>query len=171
MSREDPQLKIRLPLELKEKITQSAADYGRSINSEVVARLEESFTIVQDAKDSQQRLVDSTLELQSAFKANLDLQNKLIEVNKSLTDEIQQLKKQLSNWVPLPLTLNLRVNTRIWALLPDPQVECLDMMLKSENHDLQILTSNSANLQSTSHIWEARNQANPIPYFPKFSTK
>lgn len=97
MSREDPQLKIRLPLELKEKITQSAADYGRSINSEVVARLEESFTIVQDAKDSQQRLVDSTLELQSAFKANLDLQNKLIEVNKSLTDEIQQLKKQLSN--------------------------------------------------------------------------
>lgn len=43
MSREDPQLKIRLPLELKEKITQSAADYGRSINSEVVARLEKSF--------------------------------------------------------------------------------------------------------------------------------
>ena len=44
MSREDPQLKIRLPLELKEKITQSAADHGRSINSEVVARLEDSFT-------------------------------------------------------------------------------------------------------------------------------
>ena len=44
MSREDPQLKIRLPLELKEKITESAAEYGRSINSEVVARLEESFT-------------------------------------------------------------------------------------------------------------------------------
>ena len=44
MSREDPQLKIRLPLELKEKIIQSAADHGRSINSEVVARLEESFS-------------------------------------------------------------------------------------------------------------------------------
>ena len=43
MSREDPQLKIRLPLELKEKITESAAEYGRSINSEVVTRLEESF--------------------------------------------------------------------------------------------------------------------------------
>lgn len=43
MSREDPQLKIRLPLELKEKITQSAANHGRSINSEVVARLEQSF--------------------------------------------------------------------------------------------------------------------------------
>ncbi len=44
MSREDPQLKIRLPLELKEKITESAAEYGRSINSEVVVRLEESFS-------------------------------------------------------------------------------------------------------------------------------
>ncbi|WP_180086161.1 Arc family DNA-binding protein [Acinetobacter sp. YH12103] len=44
MSREDPQLKIRLPLELKEKITESAAEYGRSINSEVVIRLEESFS-------------------------------------------------------------------------------------------------------------------------------
>ncbi|MFB5706617.1 Arc family DNA-binding protein [Acinetobacter radioresistens] len=43
MSREDPQLKIRLPLELKEKITESASKYGRSINSEVVTRLEESF--------------------------------------------------------------------------------------------------------------------------------
>ena len=47
MSREDPQLKIRLPLELKEKITQSAAEHGRSINSEVVARLEESFRVKQ----------------------------------------------------------------------------------------------------------------------------
>ena len=47
MSREDPQLKIRLPLELKEKITQSAADHGRSINSEVIARLEESFRVKQ----------------------------------------------------------------------------------------------------------------------------
>ena len=51
MSREDPQLKIRLPLELKEKITQSAADHGRSINSEVVARLEKSFEQDQPSND------------------------------------------------------------------------------------------------------------------------
>lgn len=43
MSREDPQLKIRLPLELKDKITESASEFGRSINADVVARLEGSF--------------------------------------------------------------------------------------------------------------------------------
>ena len=91
------QHKLRMPPELKEKLFESAKKHTRSLNAEIVHRLEESFTIVQDAKDSQQRLIESTLELQSTFKANLDLQNKLIEVNKSLTDEIQQLKKQLSN--------------------------------------------------------------------------
>lgn len=43
MSREDPQLKVRLPQELKDKITESASNLGRSINADVVARLEESF--------------------------------------------------------------------------------------------------------------------------------
>lgn len=43
MSREDPQLKIRLPTELKDKITTSASKFGRSINAEVVSRLELSF--------------------------------------------------------------------------------------------------------------------------------
>ncbi|WP_228129481.1 Arc family DNA-binding protein [Acinetobacter bereziniae] len=43
MSREDPQLKIRLPIELKDKITESASNLGRSINADVIARLESSF--------------------------------------------------------------------------------------------------------------------------------
>ncbi|MDH2019430.1 Arc family DNA-binding protein [Acinetobacter ursingii] len=43
MSREDPQLKIRLPQELKDKISESASNLGRSINADVVARLEQSF--------------------------------------------------------------------------------------------------------------------------------
>ncbi|GEM_PF-685197 len=43
MSREDPQLKVRLPAELKNKITESANELGRSINADVVARLEQSF--------------------------------------------------------------------------------------------------------------------------------
>lgn len=43
MSREDPQLKVRLPQDLKDKITESASNLGRSINADVVARLEGSF--------------------------------------------------------------------------------------------------------------------------------
>lgn len=43
MSREDPQFKLRMPLELKARIEQAAKDSRRSLNAEIVARLEESF--------------------------------------------------------------------------------------------------------------------------------
>jgi predicted DNA-binding protein len=42
MSREDSQFKLRLPAELREKIEQSAKDAKRSLNAEIVARLEDS---------------------------------------------------------------------------------------------------------------------------------
>ena len=44
MSRTDPQLKIRLPVQLRDQVEAAAALAGRTINSEVVARLAESFT-------------------------------------------------------------------------------------------------------------------------------
>ncbi|WP_447863529.1 Arc family DNA-binding protein [Kluyvera sichuanensis] len=43
MSREDPQLRIRLPIELKEKIEETAKNNARSMNAEIVQRLEASF--------------------------------------------------------------------------------------------------------------------------------
>lgn len=43
MSREDPQLKVRLTSELKDKIEAAAAEEGRSMNAEIVARLQQSF--------------------------------------------------------------------------------------------------------------------------------
>lgn len=43
MSREDPQLRIRLPIELKEKIEIAAKENTRSMNAEIVQRLEVSF--------------------------------------------------------------------------------------------------------------------------------
>lgn len=43
MSREDPQLRIRLPVELKEKIEDSAKANNRSMNAEIVQRLDGSF--------------------------------------------------------------------------------------------------------------------------------
>lgn len=69
MSREDPQLKIRLPLELKEKITQSAADHGRSINSEVVARLEKSFEQPPSAELSPTQLEQITKAAGASYMA------------------------------------------------------------------------------------------------------
>ena len=82
MSREDPQLKIRLPLELKEKITQSAADHGRSINSEVVARLEQSF--------EPEIQVHETLEFKLMMQSYLDQAEQIKELKTMLE---QVLKK------------------------------------------------------------------------------
>lgn len=53
MSREDPQLKVRLPQELKDKITESALNLGRSINADVVARLEQSFEITNNENNDE----------------------------------------------------------------------------------------------------------------------
>lgn len=82
MSREDPQLKIRLPLELKEKITQSAADHGRSINSEVVARLEQSF--------EPEIQVHETLEFKLMMQSYLDQAEQI----KELKTMLEQLLKK-----------------------------------------------------------------------------
>ena len=43
MARNDPQVNFRMPQVLKDKLEQSAKDNGRSITSEVVIRLEDSF--------------------------------------------------------------------------------------------------------------------------------
>lgn len=43
MSREDPQLRIRLPIELKERIEDAAKSNNRSMNAEIVKRLDTSF--------------------------------------------------------------------------------------------------------------------------------
>ncbi|EAN3983151.1 Arc family DNA-binding protein [Salmonella enterica] len=43
MSREDAQMKIRLPAELKERLEKAAQENKRSMNAEVIHRLKESF--------------------------------------------------------------------------------------------------------------------------------
>lgn len=43
MSRDDPQFKLRMPIELRSQVEQAAFVSGRSLNSELVARLEASF--------------------------------------------------------------------------------------------------------------------------------
>lgn len=44
MGREDPQLKLRLSEQMKERITDEARSNGRSVNAEIVSRLEQSFS-------------------------------------------------------------------------------------------------------------------------------
>lgn len=58
MSREDPQLRVRLPQELKNNIKESAKLNRRSINAEIVTRL--SHTFQTDNKNS----IDNELAIQ-----------------------------------------------------------------------------------------------------------
>ena len=50
MSREDPQLKLRLAPDLKDRVQESARANNRTMNSEIVARLESTFPKNQDVK-------------------------------------------------------------------------------------------------------------------------
>ena len=43
MARNDPQMNLRVPMELKEKIEKTALENGRTITAEAVFRLEQSF--------------------------------------------------------------------------------------------------------------------------------
>ncbi|MFG1276531.1 Arc family DNA-binding protein [Xanthobacter autotrophicus] len=43
MTREDPQMKLRLPPDLKQRISEAAVANNRSLNAEIVGRLEWSF--------------------------------------------------------------------------------------------------------------------------------
>jgi predicted DNA-binding protein len=45
MARSDPQLNIRIPLELKERVESAAKESGRSVTSEILKRLEASLAV------------------------------------------------------------------------------------------------------------------------------
>lgn len=58
----DPQFKLRLPAELKEQIEQAAEENNRSMNAEIVARLESSFVFGVSVAEELQ-LMDKIAEL------------------------------------------------------------------------------------------------------------
>lgn len=70
MARDDPHFRLRLPEDLRDKITRAAETGRRSINAEVVARLEASFSgpgvtsapAVINMDDLARRALDDALE-------------------------------------------------------------------------------------------------------------
>ncbi|WP_218696367.1 Arc family DNA-binding protein [Acinetobacter harbinensis] len=51
MARNDPQMNLRVPMELKENIEKAALDNGRTITAEAVYRLEQSFSSKSSSTD------------------------------------------------------------------------------------------------------------------------
>ncbi|MCZ6655792.1 MAG: Arc family DNA-binding protein [Gammaproteobacteria bacterium] len=81
---------VRLPLDMRDRIGEAAQHYRRSMNSEIVARLEQSFSALpsQDAE----RQVEPPLhpQLERMFRSNLnDQENLLIKSFRRLSLERQ----------------------------------------------------------------------------------
>lgn len=99
MSREDPQMKIRLPIELKESVESAAKSAGRTMNAEIVARLQSSFNeagmqfsraVSSDDSDTFFELIRTqrkTIDTQEA--AILTLQSYLVDVINTLPKKLQ----------------------------------------------------------------------------------
>jgi len=78
---------LRLPQELKDKIAASAKELNRSMNADIVARLEESFAIDNMQLRENETIIDKKLlnELLS-MKAELSKISKIIEKEFEYTD-------------------------------------------------------------------------------------
>lgn len=73
MSREDPQFKLRMPPELRNQADQAAKAAGRSLNAELVARIEGSF--VSDAES--ERLLPAKRARELSLMARAALPNEI----------------------------------------------------------------------------------------------
>lgn len=96
MSREDAQMKIRLPAELKERLENAASASGRSLNAEVLQRLTSTFPAINKLEGQN---THAFLYLRQAEGMGLggeaeDLLNewgKNIEKNTELLKQLQEL--------------------------------------------------------------------------------
>ena len=110
MSREDPQLRIRLPIELKEIIESSSKENNRSMNAEIVTLLElairvcrefgpDDGPVVQQLKErldalgkkndnfEQEKLIPQLLEIIEKQKKQVDKLIDMVERSTPLSDE------------------------------------------------------------------------------------
>lgn len=91
MSRADPQLKIRLPQKLRDRITQSAEDNRRSVNAEILAALDSMYpedTNIFDVLD----VIDFTIETMRGYPSKDlgKLQEALWEASSTLKQKIDK---------------------------------------------------------------------------------
>lgn len=113
MSREDPQLRIRLPVEMKEIIESSAKENNRSMNAEIVTMLELAIRVCRDfaledgpvikqfkerldalgnknVKTEQEKLIPQLLEIIEKQKKQVDRLIDMVERSTTLSEEYKE---------------------------------------------------------------------------------
>ncbi|HHS3615256.1 TPA: Arc family DNA-binding protein [Escherichia coli] len=102
MSREDPQLRIRLPIELKEIIESSSKENNRSMNAEIITLLELAIRVCKEfgpdngpvVQQFKQRLADIDKK-QDALEEEITMTSKDMErmVKKISNNVLEQITK------------------------------------------------------------------------------
>ncbi|EOZ7558814.1 Arc family DNA-binding protein [Enterobacter hormaechei] len=97
MARDDPQFNLRMTQELKEMIANRAKSNGRSMNTEIIHTLIDSFSegIREDADNDASRLVVMYRDLRNKLPAN---EEELIHWNEKMLNVSFYLMKKLSSY-------------------------------------------------------------------------
>ncbi|EPS7820265.1 Arc family DNA-binding protein [Acinetobacter baumannii] len=109
----DPQYKLRWPAELRDKVAASAKAYNRSMNADIVARLEQSFLRESDfsplnmpPEELKRRLENAKSELQSQKENPQELNvivssdgedDENVVISKKFYNELMEIKGALRN--------------------------------------------------------------------------
>ncbi len=95
MARNDPQMNLRVPMELKEKIEKTALENGRTITAEAVYRLEQSFE-KDDAAEFDKEFVLQVIKSQESTITDLTDQIKHLKMSFDvLTKELREKKNRI----------------------------------------------------------------------------
>jgi len=95
MARNDPQMNLRVPMELKEKIEKTALENGRTITAEAVYRLERSFE-KDDAAEFDKGFVLQVIKSQESTITDLTDQIKHLKMSFDvLTKELHAKKNRI----------------------------------------------------------------------------
>lgn len=104
MSRDDPQFKLRMPVELRDRVDAAAKCSRRSINAEITARLESTFNLDEHMAEMQagghaevSDLIDSVIAENSRFQGGEQKLTALLraEIETVLDHKMQQLEERL----------------------------------------------------------------------------
>lgn len=125
MSREDPQMKIRLPADLKDQIETAAKDAGRSMNAEIIERLSHT----QHDEETVKILRNNTVLLRTLANFVL-LQHKHPDVMKPMEEAIISMAQSIKN---------TEDDTQLLAVSKKSFIEYVDLLTEQVNKITDIL--------------------------------
>jgi hypothetical protein len=100
MARSDPQVNIRMPLELKERLEEARTKTNRSLNGEIVERLDVSFSAPAEIKNistTLDRLVEMTETKNAVIAAQKELLSMCAVFLRLAVDRVAESENPTSN--------------------------------------------------------------------------